>query len=154
MLGRWVDDPDGVDGKPGRAEGLGLLDVKTVMAGDKRVRQTVARTQGGALELSGYEIHMGRTEGPDCDRAWLEVEGRAEGAQSEDGRVRGTYLHGLFESDAFRADFLSKLGVNSSGSYDSSVETALDDLAEHLERYMDLDQLLALAGPVSPPSAI
>lgn len=153
MLGRWVDDPDGVDGKPGRAEGLGLLDVKTVMAGDKRVRQTVARTQGGALELSGYEIHMGRTEGPDCDRAWLEVEGRAEGAQSEDGRVRGTYLHGLFESDAFRADFLSKLGVNSSGSYGSSVETALDDLAEHLERYMDLDQLLALAGPVSAPSA-
>ncbi|MBT8152307.1 cobyric acid synthase [Epibacterium ulvae] len=149
MLGRWIDDPDGVDGTPGRAEGLGLLDVETVMAGDKRVTLTQATTQGGNLPVDGYEIHMGRTTGVDSERAWLDVDGRAEGAASANGRVRGTYLHGLFASDAFRAGFLSELGVDSQLSYDRDVDTALDALADHLERHMDLDQILAVSGPIN-----
>ncbi|MQQ07904.1 cobyric acid synthase [Epibacterium sp. SM1979] len=148
MLGHSIEDPDGVDGRPGQAAGLGLLDVETVMAGDKRVTLTKASTLDGNLPVSGYEIHMGRTTGADCDRAWLRIADRPEGAQSSNGRVRGTYLHGLFASDRFRAHFLEELGGCGTVQYDAEVETALDDLADHLERYMDLDQIYALSQTV------
>ncbi|AZV79150.1 cobyric acid synthase [Parasedimentitalea marina] len=148
MLGKEIDDPHGVDGKPGKVAGLGLLDISTTMAGEKKVALRQAHTIDGNTPVSGYEIHMGRSEGPDCTRAWLNVEGRPEGAVSADGRVRGSYLHGLFSSDPFRAKFLADLGAESSIGYDDGVEATLDDLADHLERYMDLDQLLELAKPV------
>ena len=148
MLGKTIDDPDGVDGRPGKVDGLGLLDVHTVMEGKKKVALRQAHLLSGNQPVSGYEIHMGRTEGPDCARAWLNVEGRPEGAVSADGRVRGSYLHGLFSSDPFRAQFLSDLGAESLTGYDDGVEGTLDALADHLERYMDLDQLLSLAKTV------
>ncbi|KIC14800.1 cobyric acid synthase [Leisingera sp. ANG-Vp] len=148
MLGKTIDDPDGVDGRPGKVEGLGLLDVHTVMAGEKRVTLTEAVTRDGNLPVNGYEIHMGRTTGADCARAWLSIGSRAEGAASPDGRVKGSYLHGLFSADAFRAGFLRGLGHESLAGYEDGVDAVLDALAEHLERHMDLDQLLNLAGPV------
>ncbi|MEX5563165.1 cobyric acid synthase [Pseudophaeobacter sp. 1A16562] len=150
MLGQTIDDPEGVDGRPGKVVGLGLLEVHTTMVGDKRVTLSEATTRDGNLPVSGYEIHMGRTSGPDTDRAWLSVENRAEGAVSPDGRVRGSYLHGLFSSDAFRAAFLADLGHESRTSYEDDVDAALDDLAAHLEHYMDLNQLLELSQPISP----
>lgn len=151
MLGKTIDDPDGVDGRPGKTTGLGLLNVDTVMAADKRVTLSSATTQNGNLPVEGYEIHMGRTTGPDHDRgAWLSLEGRAEGATSADGRVRGSYLHGLFSSDAFRAAFLQGLGSESNTEYDQTVDDTLDALADHLERHMDLDQLLSLATEARP----
>ncbi|MBY6057329.1 cobyric acid synthase [Leisingera daeponensis] len=148
MLGRTIDDPEGVDGRPGKVEGLGLLDVHTVMAGEKRVTLTEAVTRDGSLPVSGYEIHMGRTTGADCGRAWLSIDGRPEGAASADGRVKGSYLHGLFSSDAFRASVLGALGHESQAGYEDGVEEVLDALADHLERHMDLDRLLELAQPV------
>lgn len=148
MLGRTIDDPEGVDGRPGKVEGLGLLDVHTVMAGEKRVTLTEAVTRDGSLPVSGYEIHMGRTTGADCGRAWLSIDGRPEGAASADGRVKGSYLHGLFSSDAFRASVLGALGHESQAGYEDGVEEVLDALADHLERHMDLDRLLELTQPV------
>lgn len=151
MLGRSISDPAGVDGTPGTFPGLGLLDVETVMADTKRVTQTEATTRAGNLPVSGYEIHMGRTSGPDCSRAWLDVSGVPEGATSRDGRVRGSYLHGLFSADAFRASFLEELGHKSSVTYDDAIETTLDKLATHLEQHLDLDNLLELATEVKTP---
>ncbi|WP_193748088.1 cobyric acid synthase [Leisingera sp. ANG-DT] len=148
MLGKTIDDPEGVDGRPGKVDGLGLLDVHTVMAGEKRVTLTEAVTRDGNLPVSGYEIHMGRTTGADCARAWLSIDGRAEGAASADGRVKGSYLHGLFSEDAFRASVLASLGHESQAGYEDGVEEVLDALADHLERYMDLDQLMELAQEV------
>ncbi|WP_019296122.1 MULTISPECIES: cobyric acid synthase [unclassified Leisingera] len=148
MLGKTIDDPEGVDGRPGKVDGLGLLDVHTVMAGEKRVTLTEAVTRDGNLPVSGYEIHMGRTTGTDCKRAWLSIDGRPEGAASADGRVKGSYLHGLFSGDAFRASVLASLGHESQAGYEDGVEEVLDALADHLERYMDLDQLLELAQEV------
>ncbi|CUH44219.1 cobyric acid synthase [Ruegeria atlantica] len=145
MLGKTIADPDGVDGQPGNVEGLGLLDVETVMAGKKQVTLISARALGGGEPVSGYEIHMGRTKGLDCARAWLEVEGRPEGAANASGCIRGSYLHGIFSSDAFRASYLSGLGVTSDLAYEDGVEETLDALADHLEQNMDLDRLLALA---------
>ena len=148
MLGRHISDPDGVDGRPGEAEGLGLLDVETVMGGTKQVHLRQATALPGGEPVSGYEIHMGKTAGPDCARAWLSVAGRPEGAASADGRVMGCYMHGLFSSDAFRAQFLARLGHRSETAYEAGVEAVLDRLAEHLEQYLEIDRLLSLAAPV------
>lgn len=145
MLGKTISDPDGVDGRPGTVEGLGLLDVETTMAGDKQVRLRTAKALPGGEPVSGYEIHMGRTDGPDCARAWLAVDGRPEGAANTSGRVRGSYLHGIFSSDAFRASYLAQFGIKSGLTYEVSVEATLDALADHLERHMNLDLLLSLA---------
>lgn len=123
----------------------------TVMAGEKKVTLTEAQLLAGNAPVSGYEIHMGRTTGPDCDRDWLSVDGRPEGAASPNGRVKGCYLHGLFSSDAFRARFLGDLGHESNLSYDHGVEEVLDKLAVHLEQYLDLDLLLELSQPVRKP---
>jgi adenosylcobyric acid synthase len=145
MLGNSIDDPIGVDGTPGKVPGLGLLNIDTVMAGEKQVILREATALPGGEPVTGYEIHMGRSEGPDCERAWLSVAGRREGAASANGQIRGTYLHGVFSSDAFRAAYLDELGHQSDLSYEDEVEEVLDTLAEHLETHMDLDHLLALA---------
>ncbi len=143
MLGRVIRDPMGFDGPAGETEGLGLLDIQTEMAAEKRL----TRVQGRALgqEVTGYEIHMGRTSGPDCARPFAHIP-RADGAISADGRVSGTYLHGLFADDGFRAAWLARLGVASAPGYAAGVQQALDDLAAHLEAHLDVDGLLALAG--------
>ncbi|MEL6482526.1 MAG: cobyric acid synthase, partial [Pseudomonadota bacterium] len=106
MLGQWIDDPAGIEGPAGRSPGLGLLDVETVMVPEKATRPVSGRHRESGAAVSGYEIHIGRTEGADRARPWLEIEGVPEGAISADGRVIGTYVHGVFQSDAFRAAFL------------------------------------------------
>ncbi len=146
MLGRRIDDPEGIEGAPGAVEGLGLLDVETVMSPEKQLAQVRGETRPGGTEVTGYEIHIGHTTGPDCARAWLEIAGKAAGAASENGRVRGCYLHGLFGSDAFRAGFIAELGGTAQvGDYTASVEDALNALADHMEAHVDLPRLLALA---------
>ena len=145
MLGRRIDDPEGVDGPPGTDPGLGLLDVTTVMQADKTVRACRGRALADGAPVTGYEIHMGRTEGPDRARPWLEIDGRPEGATSADGRVRGSYLHGIFAADRFRASFLAGLGQRSDLAYEAGVEAALDALADHLEAHLDLARLWRMA---------
>ncbi len=149
MLGRSISDPDGIEGPPGTVAGLGLLDVDTVMRPEKRLGRVSARTLHAGTPVTGYEIHIGVTEGVDTARAWLEIDGRAEGAASVDGRVRGCYLHGLFSSDAFRSGFLEDLGAASgTTSYEVSVDTTLDALADHLESHMNVEALLSLAADI------
>ena len=121
------------------------------MSPEKRLRLTEARHPASGERLSGYEIHLGRTEGPDCARAWLTIEGRPEGAASADGRVRGCYLHGLFAADGFRAAVLRDMGhAATTWDFEAGVEGALDDLAAHLAQHMDIDALLGMAAPVAP----
>ncbi|WJS85749.1 cobyric acid synthase [Paracoccus sp. TOH] len=142
MLGRRVHDPEGHDGSPGSTPGLGLLDVETRMSPEKRL----TRIEGTALgqPVEGYEIHMGRTEGPDCARPFAHIP-EPDGAVSPDGRVAGTYLHGLFSGDAFRAAWLAGFGTASALDYGAGVEDVLDRLAAHLEVHLDIDALFALA---------
>ncbi|MET3790093.1 cobyric acid synthase [Aquamicrobium terrae] len=146
MLGRKVRDPDGIEGGVREADGLGLLDVETVMEPEKTVRNVGARSVAFDLPLSGYEIHLGRTSGPDCGRPVAMIDGVEDGATSADGKVFGTYLHGLFEADAFRARLLESLGVKGGGlDYRAQVERALDDIAAELETCLDCDAIFALA---------
>jgi len=152
MLGRSIADPDGIEGAPGMVEGLGLLDVHTVMQPRKRLALSDAQEIATGAPLSGYEIHLGDTTGPDCARAWLRVAGRPEGATSENGRIRGTYLHGLFGNDTFRAAYLAGLGAVSDLAYDATVERTLDALARHLEAHMDLDLIWRLSAAGDTPT--
>jgi adenosylcobyric acid synthase len=146
MLGRTVRDPDGVEGGVREAAGLGLLDIETVMEPEKTVRNVAAHSVHFGLPLEGYEIHLGRTSGPDCLRPALTIDGVEDGATSVDGRVFGTYLHGLFGADAFRARVLESLGVRGGGiDYRAEVERALDEIAAQLETHLDCDALFAAA---------
>ncbi|WP_127114288.1 cobyric acid synthase [Shimia sediminis] len=146
MLGHQIDDPDGIEGSAGTTPGLGLLDVETLMTPDKRLTETQAVHAGSNTPFHGYEIHIGRTTGPDRTRPFATVSGREEGAISADGRIAGSYLHGMFRDDAFRAAWLAALGAKSSGSgYDATVQATLDALADHMETHLDIKGLLAVA---------
>ncbi|PTV97226.1 adenosylcobyric acid synthase (glutamine-hydrolysing) [Rhodobacter aestuarii] len=146
MLGRSVADPDGIEGAPGTTPGLGLLDVETVMTPDKRLTRTRATHAPTGLDVEGYEIHIGKTEGADRARPFARIDGQPEGAISANGRVTGSYLHGMFSADAFRAAFLQGLGIAASGqSHAAGVEATLEALAEHMEAHLDVEGLLALA---------
>ena len=147
MLGRRVLDPAGVDGPPGVADGLGLLDVETTMAGEKTVRRADGRCALTGEPVSGYEIHMGRTRGPELARPMLHLNTGSDGARDESGRVEGTYLHGLLANDAWRRAWLARAGAatDASWSYDAAVDGALDDVATDLSRMLDIDALFAAA---------
>lgn len=152
MLGHRIDDPEGIEGPSASVNGLGHLDVVTVLKPEKRLALTQATYLASGETVEGYEIHLGETTGPDCAQAWLQVGDRPEGAASIDGRVRGAYLHGLFASDAFRGAFLAELGAPSDLHYGADVEDTLDALAAHLEEHMDLDLLLSLSAETAAQS--
>ena len=146
-----ISDPGGIEGPPSEAEGLGLLDIETVIEGDKSLSEVVGVDIETGEAVTGYEMHIGKTSGPGLAQAWLRLEdGREEGARSSDGRVRGSYLHGIFAADGFRHSFLERLGFEPEGgvAYDALIEQTLDALAQHLETHLDLDRLLASASPV------
>jgi len=148
MLGRRIADPHGSEGLPGEAPGLGLLDIETALGGDKALAAVSGTDLITGASVSGYEMHIGVTTGSGLTRPMLSLDGRADGAVSEDGRIAGCYLHGLFASDPFRRVVLARLGAASSDlEYEPMVEHTLDALAEHLERHLDLDVLLATARP-------
>jgi adenosylcobyric acid synthase len=146
MLGRTISDPTGVEGPAATVSGLALLAVDTVLTPSKTTVEVRGRHIATGEAVRGYEIHLGSTTGPDCGRPLLDLIGRPDGAQSADGLVGGTYVHGLFAGDNFRRAYLAGLGAPSALAYDAAIEAALDALAEHLERHVDIDRLLAIAG--------
>ena len=145
MLGRRIIDPDGIEGPPEEVEGLGLLDIETRLTGSKALE----RVDGVALgsTFAGYEMHVGLTDGADCARPFAMLNGDCgDGAISDDGRVMGTYVHGLFGSTQLRSALLATIGAQSSlGDYDASVERALDEIAAQLEQHVDIDAIIRLA---------
>lgn len=164
ILGRRVSDPDGVETlSAGEAEGLGLLDVVTIMLTAKETHQAVAElliagyqvAPRSAKRLEGYEIHMGETIlGPAVEpfahiisRSGNEVE-VLDGAVTKDGRVFGTYLHGIFHNDSFRGAFLNRIR-RKKGLVErepARQDDPFDKLAAHLENNLDMDKLLAICG--------
>jgi adenosylcobyric acid synthase len=145
MLGRHIADPLGVEGAPGEVLGLGLLDVATELTGAKTLR----RVRGAALgaKFAGYEMHMGVTSGADAAKPFAALEdGATDGAVSADGKVMGTYCHGLFAATELRRVLMARIGAASAGEdYGQSVDAALEEIAAALEHCLDIDGLLALA---------
>jgi len=146
MLGRMVADPGGVEGPAGTVEGLGLLDIETVLSGEKRLERVTGTTADGT-SFAGYEMHMGVTTGADCARPFAALaDGSRDGATSADGRVIGTYVHGLFADDRQRSQWLARFDAGPSQvAYDALVEQTLDRLAAHIAAHVDLDRLLSLS---------
>jgi adenosylcobyric acid synthase len=145
MLGRTIADPAGIEGPPAAVAGLGLLDVETTLVAEKRL-EPVCGAANDDVPFVGYEMHMGVTAGPDCSRPFARLsDGSPEGAISADGRVVGTYVHGLFADDRQRAAWLARFGGAAHISHDALVDRTLDALAAHLGACLDLDRLLSLA---------
>ena len=149
MLGRLIHDPDGLEGPVGSVAGLGHLDAETTLLPGKTLTRVAAIHVATGTPMTGYEIHLGQTAGPDCIRPFAMIGNHPDGAVSADGRVGGTYVHGCFGGDEFRRALLASLGAAVSDlRYERKVEQSLDALGAHLEKHLDLDRLLALAEPV------
>jgi adenosylcobyric acid synthase len=146
MLGKRVADPQGMEGPASVAEGLGLLDVETVLSDEKSLNRLEGECLLNGAPFKGYEMHIGLTEGPDCARPLLRFsDGRLDGAISANGRVAGAYVHGLFADDRQRAAWLALLGAPSETNYEATVERTLDELASHLEAHLDCEAILKAA---------
>ncbi|HQT85112.1 MAG: cobyric acid synthase CobQ [Acidiphilium sp. 37-64-53] len=147
MLGRSIADPHGIEGPPGSAPGLGLLDIETILAGDKRLTAATGRLVPESAGFTGFEMHIGQTTGPATARPLLHLaDGRADGAQSPDGRIAGTYIHGIFTADPARAGLLRRYGATPARrNFEAEIDATLDALAAHLETHIDIDALLTLA---------
>lgn len=150
MLGKKIHDPLGIEGPAQSVDGLGLLDVETTMGPKKELKLVEMFDPSSNATVTGYEIHIGQTVGPDCANGWLKRGNESHGAASANGQIRGCYLHGLFASDDFRAHYLSTLGAQATNSqYEENVDATLDGLAAHIAESLDTDVLLQIAGKVA-----
>ena len=143
MLGEYVDDSSGLEGLPIITEGLNLLNIKTKMLPQKKIRKVNAKHIETDIPFQGYEIHIGETYGSDCERPFASISGKKEGATSKDGRVIGTYLHGMFVNNDFRKWFLENIGFKvTNKNYTSTLEKTLDELADSLEENLNINKIL------------
>jgi adenosylcobyric acid synthase len=152
LMGKKISDPEGIEGAPATIEGLGLLNIETVLTSKKSLECVVGMDTFFDKVINGYEIHIGRTSGPDCLRPILNISSgggciRTDGASSSDGRITGSYVHGIFSSDDFRRAFLCNLGMIQSNTvnFNYEIDVTLDRLAAHLGKYIDIKCLFELA---------
>ncbi len=152
MLGQEICDPMAIESAGKSAHGLGLLRATTVMATEKTLTRGTARHGASGLEVSGYEIHHGRTTCDACRPMFTRADGEVVGIAGDDGRIWGTYLHGVFDADAFRRWFLDRLrwrkGLPPVGNvvarYD--IEPALDRLARAVRESLRMDEVYRIMG--------
>ena len=157
MLGTELLDPQGVESAVARAEGLGLLQIRTYFEREKKTVQVRALNIESRHELAGYEIHTGQTNGPGAGLPVFQIieemgqaTERLDGAKSEDGLVWGTYLHGVFDTAVFRRDFLNSLRKRRGWApldlrETNSLDQISDSLAAMIRKHVDLmilDQIL------------
>ena len=135
MLGRSVVDAAGVEGPPGTSAGLALLDMTTELTAAKRLAEVHGRCTFADAPVRGYEIHMGRSDGPALRRPAFFIDGQPEGARSDDDQVLGTYLHGVFDTPAACAALLAWAGYGGSESVDLGAlrEASLERIADAAE---------------------
>jgi adenosylcobyric acid synthase len=145
MLGGAIADPQGVEGPVGQSPGFGWLDMRTVLQPSKQLRNVEGTLCLEQAPVSGYEIHAGHSDGPALDHPAVMLEhGRRDGAISADGRILGSYLHGLFERPAACAALLRWAGLPQPLRIDHPArrEQMLDRLADAVERALDVPRLL------------
>ena len=151
MLGRSIRDPGGVEGAIGESPGLGVLDMETELTSRK-----LRRNVGGVIfpgtkreaPVEGYEIHMGISRGPAFERPATRIDGAPEGAQSADGQVLATYVHGVFDHPRALAAILDWAGLPGAKAVDLNLarEASLDRLADCIEEHLDLGPILRFCG--------
>ena len=116
------------------------------MTANKKVTPTLAVHLASGTQINGYEIHIGDTTGNDCAKPFATSNDTPDGAISFSGQVMGTYLHGLFSNNSFRQFFLKNIGAKPSNlDYEQEIENILDELAEHIEKNIDIDTFISIA---------
>jgi adenosylcobyric acid synthase len=132
MLGTTISDPHGLEGSAGESAGLGLLALRTELLREKRLAQVEGRCVFADAAVSGYEIHMGASSGAALERPAFVVDGRAEGAISDDGQILGTYLHGVFDHPEGMRALLRWAGLRDAGTVDIGAlrEASIDRVAD------------------------
>lgn len=148
MLGERIDDPEGLESDAGSSAGLGWLSMTTRLISGKQLRNVEGRFVAADTLIRGYEIHNGLTQGEALKHPMLVLEGRDDGAMSEDGRVMGCYLHGLFDVPDSCNAILEWAGLKSQRSVDYAIhrEQQLDRLADMLEEHLDMTRLKQCMG--------
>ena len=149
MLGEQIHDPLGLEGTAGSSAGLGLLAFSTELAAEKQLRNVCGHLALENAEVCGYEIHAGVTTGVALERPAVQLEdGRCDGAQSADGQIFGTYLHGLFESPAACSALLRWAGLQDvqSVDYHALRERDIERLADLVQNHLDTGLLRQLCG--------
>jgi adenosylcobyric acid synthase len=149
MLGEAIHDPLGLEGAPGSAAGLGWLALETTLEPEKRLARVRGRLAFDEATVQGYEIHMGVSRGAALQHPAVQLESGPEGALSQDGRIAGTYLHGLFDHPEACAAWLRWAGLREADAdfdYQRLREAGLERLADAVEQHLDwarLDPLLS-----------
>jgi len=149
MLGQQLHDPLGLEGAAGSSPGFGLLEMSTVLESEKQLRNVRGHLTLEDAEVSGYEIHAGVTTGMALEQAAVRLsDGRCDGAQSADGQILGTYLHGLFESPAACSALLRWAGLQDvqDVDYHALRERDIERLADLVEKHLDGKLLRELCG--------
>jgi len=149
MLGHQVHDPLGLEGDRGSTRGLGFLDMETRLEPEKQLRNVRGLLAIDDASVRGYEIHAGVTEGPALAHPVAFLDTHCDGALSDDGRVLGTYLHGLFDSAHAGAALLRWAGLRGGRrtDYCGLREAAIDRLADAVEQHLDTGKLWGLLDP-------
>lgn len=145
MLGQTIADPLGIEGKAGESQGLGYLDVTTVLEQEKQLKQvsgTLTLPNQASVPVRGYEIHAGVTTGVQVD-APIQLESGLDGQLGVDNQVFGTYLHGIFECQEACDAILSWAGLEATQTpdFDQIREQGIDRVADTIEQYLDLEAL-------------
>ena len=149
MLGNEIHDPDGIEGHPASIKGLGLLDVTTVMKPHKRLALSTAAFAPTGTKVKGYEIHIGKTTGPDTRNDWLSAGGKGLAASNAAGNVMGCYMHGLFSENDFRSDFMAHIGRPIVATdYGAALQDTLDALGAFTQKHLDVDAIMDMAVPL------
>jgi adenosylcobyric acid synthase len=149
MLGEQVHDPLGLEGAPGSSAGFGLLGFSTELAAEKQLRNVRGHLLLEDAEVNGYEIHAGVTTGAALEQPAVRLDdGRCDGAQSADGHILGTYLHGLFESPEACGALLRWAGLQNVQhvDYHALRERDIERLADLVEKHLDTAYLRELCG--------
>ena len=160
ILGRSIDDPNGVEDHPGKDNGLGLLPLETVMSAEKTLSRSSGTWLASGEAVEGYEIHMGLTSPTGEVRPLIRLSARngkhtteTDGAVSADGKVWGTYFHGLFNNRSFRLALLQRLfpGFPQETDFPEMTVHEFRDrqynlLADHFRQYLDMVKLRQIIG--------
>lgn len=143
MLGAYLHDPLGLEGKPGSSPGFGWLEMQTTLQAEKQLRNCRGKLMLDHADVSGYEIHAGISNGAALLRPALQLEHGPDGALGEDGRILGTYLHGLFDSAPACSALLRWAGLHDaqSADYHALREATFERLADVVERHLDTARL-------------
>jgi adenosylcobyric acid synthase len=146
MLGNSIADPDQIEGKSGTVQGLGLLEMQTILTTQKQLKNVQGVIELDQSDIIGYEIHAGVSQGEALKRPFCRLDDGVDGAISEDNQIIGSYVHGLFDNQQSQQTLLNWAGLKHVESINPSAvqEDTLNRLADMCEANLDIDKIYSL----------